>query len=306
VVKLRRIMKKAVIMLLGVVMFCKSTSANNWLFTDSETGVQVNYQFTIPENQSNSLVLNLIVVENGQNFNYSPIILNEENCLNKAALSDLLTEKYNIANSNFGTEALKRHFAVVDKFLIHRDNHDLDVKHSFVFQGLAMYRSMLNAAVRSADGSGVSFKVSESYILNLSSFICEEDYSIDVTAFSLYLQNRKVTDPTNEGLDYFLNAFVGNSNVSMSSSEIENLLRIYFENPNNKDKIGRPFMGWPRGSDCGCCGNYNGPCFYWAIACLIHDYQCQTCTPRWYCLSGCVASKCGAIIPHLSWNLPSN
>jgi hypothetical protein len=47
-----------------------------------------------------------------------------------------------------------------------------------------------------------------------------------------------------------------------------------------------------RGSDCGCCGNYSGPCWYCDVICLAHDIACQNCSPSWFCLPGCVAGPC--------------
>ena len=46
------------------------------------------------------------------------------------------------------------------------------------------------------------------------------------------------------------------------------------------------------GSDCGCCGNYSGFCWYCNLACFIHDHTCTNCTPSWYCLPGCVPGGC--------------
>ena len=63
------------------------------------------------------------------------------------------------------------------------------------------------------------------------------------------------------------------------------------------------YDGWPidptcwlygarAGSDCGCCGNYSGPCYGCSPACYLHDKSCETCEPSWYCLSGCVPGPC--------------
>ena len=47
--------------------------------------------------------------------------------------------------------------------------------------------------------------------------------------------------------------------------------------------------GWNiRGSDYGCCGNYEGCCTFASDACYTHDHQCRCCDLSWYCLSGCV------------------
>jgi len=46
------------------------------------------------------------------------------------------------------------------------------------------------------------------------------------------------------------------------------------------------------GGDCGCCGNYSGPCQLCLLICFTHDHDCETCEPRWYCLDGCVPGPC--------------
>ena len=43
---------------------------------------------------------------------------------------------------------------------------------------------------------------------------------------------------------------------------------------------------WPSGSDHGCCGNYEGPCFYWHVYCYIHDRACSRCQ-YWHCGPAC-------------------
>lgn len=50
--------------------------------------------------------------------------------------------------------------------------------------------------------------------------------------------------------------------------------------------------GASSGADCGCCGNYSGPCWKCLLECYIHDQTCETCEPSWYCFSGCIPSKC--------------
>ena len=45
------------------------------------------------------------------------------------------------------------------------------------------------------------------------------------------------------------------------------------------------------GSDWGCCGNYDGCCYFVAPICLIHDQLCSNCTPSWFCFSGCIPDQ---------------
>ena len=60
----------------------------------------------------------------------------------------------------------------------------------------------------------------------------------------------------------------------------------------------RPKRGWsfglrftfpqPRtGRDLGCCGSYDGPCWFSNILCYWHDRICICCFSWWFCFSGC-------------------
>ncbi|GET46050.1 hypothetical protein [Capnocytophaga felis] len=49
-------------------------------------------------------------------------------------------------------------------------------------------------------------------------------------------------------------------------------------------------LGVWEGSDCGCCSNYRGPCFWCSPACLLHDVSCVNCD--WWCGWKCVPGPC--------------
>ena len=44
---------------------------------------------------------------------------------------------------------------------------------------------------------------------------------------------------------------------------------------------------WLRGTDWGCCGSYNGFCWFANPVCYVHDAICTCCFSRWFCFSGC-------------------
>lgn len=46
------------------------------------------------------------------------------------------------------------------------------------------------------------------------------------------------------------------------------------------------------GTDCGCCGNYQGQCYYAHPLCAVHDWLCESCSPELFCFSGCVPTPC--------------
>jgi len=152
---------------------------------------------------------------------------------------------------------------------------------SLVFQSLCMYSTLSNAANRDNSGTGnINFSIIDSYINGSSSFSCEEDEYINIPMFKSYLTALKATS-TDPGIDYYLGALANETSTSLNIVEITNRLNTYFNQAR-----------WPQGGECGCCGNYEGICLYWNKICLIHDYQCQTCTPSWYCFKGCVPSSC--------------
>lgn len=77
-----------------------------------------------------------------------------------------------------------------------------------------------------------------------------------------------------------------------------NNLNTRLKSSNVEDEVVLPtsyscyLYGVTSGSDCGCCGNYSGNCMFCNLACYIHDTRCVTCTPRWFCFSGCVPGGC--------------
>lgn len=54
----------------------------------------------------------------------------------------------------------------------------------------------------------------------------------------------------------------------------------------NASKSNRCLIG--KGSSHGCCGNYEGCCYYRHMYCYVHDKLCTNCTPSWFCFNGCV------------------
>lgn len=48
--------------------------------------------------------------------------------------------------------------------------------------------------------------------------------------------------------------------------------------------------GVENGSDCGCCSNYSGPCYWCALGCYLHDQACEDC--GWGCGWACVPGPC--------------
>ncbi len=140
-------------------------------------------------------------------------------------------------------------------------------------------------AERDTNGSGnVDFTVFGGYENAINSFVCEQEIIINIIDFRNYLINRKQTDKSNVGIDYYLGALQNETAISLNQFEINQKLSFYFFTTQGR-------AAWPQGGQCGCCGNYSGNCYYWSSACLAHDMACQQCQHSW-CFSGCVPSSC--------------
>ena len=129
----------------------------------------------------------------------------------------------------------------------------------------------------------IGFGCMEDHILNISEItnIIERNSTIfgDTSSKELlrYLKqnnNEIVTFKEVYGFYYPLDKY----NDSLESSS----------NVNGKGKKATSFCLLGSGSDHGCCGNYEGCCYYVNPICHIHDKLCVTCKPRWFCFSGCV------------------
>lgn len=169
-----------------------------------------------------------------------------------------------------------------------------------------------------------------SYLNNESPFFCAEDKI--VSADKAYDFIKKISDNRRFAGKQFnpktlLHYLENESGKFISVSKIDKIfkdeakyfwdkelskaerIKVYNEN-NTLSMVSRlksanteTYDGWPidptcflfgvsAGSDCGCCGNYSGPCWTCSLACYLHDLSCETCEPNWYCFSGCVPGPC--------------
>lgn len=111
-----------------------------------------------------------------------------------------------------------------------RDTLSQRNQHSFVYQGLFMFRSLLNGAKRDIKNNGViNFTVLDSYVLALSSFGCTEEVYINIPDFKNYLEERKKWDKENKGIDYYLGALKNEKSTELNIIEITVRLEEYFQ-----------------------------------------------------------------------------
>lgn len=281
---MRKFLKKPALFI-SIMFFACSLQAQ-WVFSDPDKGISIIYEFKYhaTEEKDTLLDLNLIVKDDllSKSFIYGPFQLNKDNVLKKEALSELLKEKYTKAKDNYGVDVISRHSIFLNKMVMNiRDTIKESNTHSFVFQGINMFKSLLNGATRES-GQGVQFTVFDGYISALNSFVCEEEVVLNIPEFKAYLEDRKKTDKDNAGIGYYLGALANETAETLNFVQVNQRLNTYFD---------QVFAKWPQGGQCGCCGNYSGNCYYWNSACLAHDMACQRCQHSW-CFSGCVPSSC--------------
>lgn len=286
---------KSVITFICVLLInVSSAQSGQWLHNDEKNGIQITYDFRLNVDKGDSsLTLNLTVNDKNSNqtFEYGEIELTPKNVLDSNYLSSLLSAKYAALWKQYGREIILKHSDALSTMVLNvRDSISQRNQHSFVYQGLFMYQSLLNATKRDIKNNGnVSFTVMSSYIVAISSFICEEEVYINIPDFKKYLQERKEWDKENKGIDYYLGALENEKATELNMVEITIRLENYFQNQ---------FARWPQRGECGCCGNYSGPCYFWNKICLAHDMTCQRCQHSW-CFSGCVPSSCSG--NRISW-----
>lgn len=182
-----------------------------WIHNDEKNVVQITYDFSLNvKDGDSSLSLNLTINDKQENqtFDYGNIILNSKNVLDSNYLSKLLNTKYSTFWKQYGREIILKHSGYLSLMALNvRDTISQRNQHSFVYQGLFMFRSLLNGAKRDTKNNGViNFTVLDSYVLALSSFGCKEEVYINIPDFKNYLEERKKWDKENKGIDYYLGA----------------------------------------------------------------------------------------------------
>ncbi len=128
--------------------------------------------------------------------------------------------------------------------------------------------------------------VYEGTVRGLSPFIFNDDIVIIKQSFQSMLSEDLLSYPNdNMGMYVFQEAL---NNISSSTFTLKDFLSEIDNYRTLHPELASGAGWWPSGSSHGCCGNYSGPCYYWHPICYIHDKLCAKCTPKWFCLSGCV------------------
>lgn len=275
--------KNTLALLISIILF-KISFCQKLTYQNPEKTINIIYDYKLTvDNADSSLLLHLKVMDwkNTTAYDYGSFELNKDNVHNNEALVEILKSRYQQAHKAYGKELILSHqsalFLMV-QFI--KDSIKQDQQYSYVYQGLNMFLTILNAAKRDLSNSGtVSFHVLDSYNVMLSSFGCTEDFIINIPKFKEYLIKRKARDKDNLGIEYYLGALENVNDNTLTSEQIHTILIDYFQGK------------WPPGTACGCCGNYSGPCLFWSYYCLQHDQACERC--QWLlCFPGCHPSSC--------------
>jgi hypothetical protein len=291
-------MKKKLMLLVPFMLLMSYCQSQQWNYNEDLQTVTYNYQ-VIPNGGDTILKTSLLFgsMANDLIVNIGNLEFKQNNIRNLDSLAKILTTQYAYLKTTYGKAVLQEYSFMLERMLVlQSETLTQNSQRSLVFQVLCFYHSLLNASLRD-DNTPMTFTPIESFINGTTSFSCEEEQYINIPAFKAYLTALQPQQPNNVGIGYFLNALKYEQSPVLSILQINKVLIKYFS-------IAGCGGGscWPQGSDCGCCGNYQGPCYFWHPICLLHDYMCQNCKPRWFCFSGCIPSDCsGAAISWFSF-----
>ncbi|MFZ4058530.1 MAG: hypothetical protein ACOYKE_10350 [Ferruginibacter sp.] len=241
-------------------------------FTSAAPSARTNFSFSINRGTETVAFSNLVYSASSQD--------------ERIAVAKTIEKLVNGFTAKISTETLRTFILAIDNFCEQTASKiTTDQIKKEDIQSLFVCRAIVVALLRKIENGGIAITctANESYVRQLSSFSSEEDHFINVNQLKKYITTN-TNNALKKGGDYILAALKNVTAEKISTADLKLKLNAYFLTQGD----GR----WPRGTDCGCCGNYSGPCYYWSSACLTHDLHCQTCTPRWYCLSGCVPSVC--------------
>lgn len=190
------------------------------------------------------------------------------------------SKKYNDYSVNYGIAKLLLHSKIIRNSLSDfKSKNDFNSMYALNNLGLFIFHSILNGAERNQQ---ISFNTHEGFILGICSFACEEDMVLEYIEIENYVKSNNSNNPDKLGISYINDILPRLNKQNVSILSLRNELNTYFNSTSR---------GWPDGGQCGCCGNYEGPCVYWSLTCLAHDMACQQCQ-HWWCFSGCGPTSC--------------
>lgn len=165
-----------------------------------------------------------------------------------------------------------------------------------LLEQLFFHKSIINVKLRSLSAnSPCECSVYAGYLVNKMNFTCQEDLFVPVSVINELVRNEEQQFANSRQAQLFdrhIQSQLEPNQTEISFDKIYSFYgskQQYIESLNNL-KNGNQNRGciFGQGSSHGCCGNYAGCCYFWHVGCWIHDKQCGTCSPEWYCLPGCV------------------
>lgn len=302
------------LLLLSFALSCEKNAlvedANTISLNYSKDNVKLDYQgnvtkegilnLTLTVNHKNRNIvsdqLRIDVISSGYRLRIAPILETKVNEL----LNGITKENANIIENSL--------FELIDEY---SNSNDVSEFRKEELQGLFYYRSIFKAIVRyHSPKSNFITRAKENvvitpyngYITGLTPFAATEDIIIDISDFESYLKNYSLRRLTSGDITYIsdkLNEYTS-SNPGGRVSDDRSIISLQSFTelvliqglPTSPSPIPSDGCFILCGGDCGCCGNYIGQCYYAHGGCFIHDYLCESCTPRWFCFSGCKPSSC--------------
>jgi hypothetical protein len=272
-----------------------------------ENGISVNYSSNIEDGFLNFSIH--IQDDKSGNSIAEAFKVNTDKKLLSADITEQINLKQRSLSPKFSQTEISNMLTVMNN-MIHSittnitDKELLDLK----VQGLFMSKSLLQSINRQIIKNNQNSSFSTSSFLNdyedatvftsntvyegfnrgFSSFSLSEDLIVNIKDFEGAINQG--SQNTKSAEFQFIQTALGNihaNNVSIYELEVE-LVRYTENNPDKFEGSVSTFgYKWPKGSDHGCCGNYDGDCLFFHPICYLHDKMCQNCTPRWFCLPGC-------------------
>lgn len=163
-----------------------------------------------------------------------------------------------------------------------------------LFESVFFHSSILNVKKRSLEqNSACECTLHPGYLLNKNGFMCQEDFVMQVSEVKTIIENSPSEFSDNESqslLNFLTNTTEQTFNFKELYSKYVSIedYNASLENLRNSGSNTQSRCWLGLGSSHGCCGNYDGCCYYVNPICHIHDAMCSDCSPRWFCLSGCV------------------
>jgi len=276
---------------LGSLLLSASTQPSTAQTVYSYQGKQTQYQVTVRTTSTNNATFQLVIREGEQLVQLSNQLIQIGTHAERTTMGKLLGHAVNSQAIRFTAAQVLRWEQEMDLFLDQVTARlDFAEMATAQVQSLCFARSFVRGLGRRIANRGgtVTCTMSESFVRQLSSLVCEEDQVLTLKELQEYVAANPER-AANLGSKYLLDVFKRTGATSFRESEMKVQLNRYFsETMENRQ--------WPSGSACGCCGNYSGPCIVWSQVCLSHDLKCQKCIPRWYCLSGCKPTPCTSFI----------